>query len=168
MGFLSLFVSVCLCVYCHQYIYIHRVFTASWRRRRVLRNTWSHSSGPRGHARNMAPSVGWALLRTWLDSLDVSSYVGARWLPCKFGCAITENSAEVDRLDHDVDCDAWWDNWLATFCKECRWMWAASCWNFLVLCLQFLDPSRSEHHNEPVALTVATYVYHTVNRSSFC
>lgn len=114
------------------------------------------------HARRMAPSVGWALLRTWLNSWVTSSRVGAQTSNCKFGCARGDDDNETDRLNHYVDCDAWWDSWLQVLWKECRWTWAATRWNFLVLKPPFLNDLDFQHHNKLVALTIATDSYHAV------
>ena len=89
-----------------------------------------------GVVKNMAPSVGWALIKTWLNSWVTASRVGACPRRCKFGCPSSANN--MDRLNHYVDCNTIWDVLLTVLWKLHAMTWTTSRWKLLVVRPPFL------------------------------
>ena len=52
--------------------------------------------------RPLAPSIGWALVRTWANGWITTSRTGTKNQPCCFGCPWHYDGNNTDRLDHYV------------------------------------------------------------------
>jgi hypothetical protein len=112
-----------------------------------------------GFAKKLAPSIGWALLRTWLNGWVTASRVGAQKRPCKFGCNFREGSLKYDRLDHYLDCDILWGSLLEVVLADWHRTWSASRWNLLVIPPPFLEGVDFRHTEKLIALTATLDTY---------
>ena len=68
--------------------------------------------------KNMAPSTGWALLRTWLNGWITSTRFGNPDAGCKFGCRVEEDDGSADRVPHYIDCEVLWQTQYSNLFSE--------------------------------------------------
>ena len=113
--------------------------------------------------KNMAPSTGWALLRTWLNGWITSTRFGNPDAGCKFGCRVEEDDGSADRVPHYIDCEVLWQTVLELVLREYGVTWAEQRWNVLVLSPPDLAFESFRHREKLIVLAVAVGAFHFLN-----
>jgi hypothetical protein len=113
--------------------------------------------------KNMTPSIGWSLLRTWLNGWITSTRFGSPDAGCEFGCKVEEDDGSADRVSHYIDCEVLWQTVLELVFREYGVTWAEQRWNAPVLRPPDLAFECFRHREKLIVLAVAVGAFHFLN-----